>query len=83
MQNTVVPKPAKHFSLYLVEYEDIKNDLESSLGQGIMEQHLGRQRLASESNSVAESDSRSVLVIGGYKIFVSINIRLFFLYLQI
>ncbi|XP_050728277.1 multidrug resistance-associated protein 1-like isoform X2 [Eriocheir sinensis] len=45
----------------LAEFEDIKIQLESSLGQEVVQQ-LGRQRLASESESVAESESSKGLV---------------------
>lgn len=53
----MMPKPSKHFPQH-TEFEDIKHHLEKSLGEGVVEHQLRRQRLASENESITESDSR-------------------------
>lgn len=49
------------FSLHLLtELEDMKKELESSLGRDMVEQQLSRRRTESESDSIIHGETRLV-----------------------
>lgn len=48
------------YFIFLTELEDMKKELESSLGRDVVEQQLSRHRSESESDSIVHGEARLV-----------------------